>query len=59
MKLIIELGGGNYFVQVKYNGEFPQLPGCSSLMCPIDEFLQLASSRIPTNFNEACGINTN
>jgi len=48
----------NYFVQVKYNGQSYQLPGCSAIMCPLDQFEAFVSTRIPTDFDKECDISS-
>jgi len=44
----------NYFVQVKYNGQPAQTSGCSSVMCPFDEWKIAALNMIPTNWQKEC-----
>jgi len=46
----------NYFVQFKYNGKVVKISGCSSVMCEISEFQQMAEARIPYNFEEQCQV---
>jgi acid phosphatase len=49
-----------FFVQVKYNGEIPVLPGCGAQMCPVQLFSKVVLNNVPANMHELCtqGANT-
>lgn len=44
----------NKFIQLKYNGVSIEVSGCSSTMCPIDEFFETAYSILVPDYSDAC-----
>jgi len=53
-ELLSSVDETEYFVQVKYNGEIVQSPGCSGVMCPFNEWKVVALSMIPSNWQKEC-----
>lgn len=45
---------GEYYVQVKYQGEPLTLSGCSDALCPLGQFMAHVEPIISVNYAQAC-----
>lgn len=45
---------GEYYVQVKYQGEPLLLSGCSDALCPLSEFMAHVEPIVSVNYGQAC-----
>ncbi|KAF2072873.1 hypothetical protein CYY_005821 [Polysphondylium violaceum] len=46
------------YIQFKYNGESYVLDGCSDVMCPVDDFIEIAYSLLVPDYIDACSNST-
>lgn len=56
MQMELWSNGGQYFVQVKYQGEPLLLSTCSATMCPFSQFMDLVNPIVSVDYSQACQL---